>query len=195
MTSPVPSSAGGPCTLRGGKARPILRGLSVFPHEGRRLPWNWALKPLRRWLPSEVKCRRSQFLLLMTGDGRFMPVSLEERERPRVNQQGKRPTSPPHPTPCPGCAWLLRCTCSLDPPGTASLATCTGVCPVEEGSHRHLTWWCSFMSDTGARKLSATSYCFHQNLNVMGSKREKQTNDGMTLSLFEPLARVSPEET
>lgn len=41
-----------------------------------RLPWYWALKPRCRWLPSEVKCSRSQFLLLMTGAGRLAPVNL-----------------------------------------------------------------------------------------------------------------------
>lgn len=40
------------------------------------LPWYWALKPLSLWLPSEVKWRRSQFLLLMIGEGRLGPVNL-----------------------------------------------------------------------------------------------------------------------
>lgn len=48
------------------------------------LPWYWALKPRCRWLPSEVKCSRSQFLLLMTGAGRLAPVNLWEHDISRV---------------------------------------------------------------------------------------------------------------
>lgn len=48
------------------------------------LPWYWALKPRCRWLPSDVKCSRSQFLLLMTGAGRLAPVNLGDR-----TQKGK----------------------------------------------------------------------------------------------------------
>lgn len=61
------------------------------------LPWNCALNPLRRWLLSDVKWSRNQFLLLITGEGRFMPVSLE-REREKislVNQQSKCPLANP----------------------------------------------------------------------------------------------------
>lgn len=60
-------------------------GLSS-PH----LPWYWALNPFRRWLLSDVKCSRSQFLLLMTGDGRFMPVSLEWGKIAESNKQNRR---------------------------------------------------------------------------------------------------------
>lgn len=42
------------------------------------LPWYWALKPLNLWFPSEVKCSRSQFLLLMMGEGRLGPVNLQK---------------------------------------------------------------------------------------------------------------------
>lgn len=55
------------------------------------LPWYWALNPFRRWLLSDVKCSRSQFLLLMTGDGRFMPVSLEwEKQQNLMSKIGNR---------------------------------------------------------------------------------------------------------
>lgn len=60
-------------------------GLSS-PH----LPWYWALNPFRRWLLSDVKCNRSQFLLLMTGDGRFMPVSLEWGKVAEFNEQNRQ---------------------------------------------------------------------------------------------------------
>lgn len=45
------------------------------------LPWYWALKPLNLWLPSDVKCSRSQFLLLIMGDGRLGPVNLQRKSR------------------------------------------------------------------------------------------------------------------
>lgn len=42
------------------------------------LPWYWALNPFCLWLPSDVKWSRSQFLLLITGGGKFIPVNLQE---------------------------------------------------------------------------------------------------------------------
>lgn len=57
------------------------------------LPWYWALNPFRRWLLSDVKCSRSQFLLLMTGDGRFMPVSLEWGKIAESNEQNRQQKS------------------------------------------------------------------------------------------------------
>lgn len=45
------------------------------------LPWYWALKPLNLWLPSDVKCSRSQFLLLIMGEGRLGPVNLQRKSR------------------------------------------------------------------------------------------------------------------
>lgn len=58
------------------------------------LPWYWALKPRCRWLPSDVKCSRSQFLLLMTGAGRLAPVNLggQDRERSGAKQDNKEST-------------------------------------------------------------------------------------------------------
>lgn len=44
------------------------------------LPWYWALNPFLRWLLSEVKWIRSQFLLDITGEGRVVPVSLEVKQ-------------------------------------------------------------------------------------------------------------------
>lgn len=49
-------------------------------------PWYWALNPFCLWLPSDVKWSLSQFLLLITGAGRFIPVNLQEtnQEQPSV---------------------------------------------------------------------------------------------------------------
>lgn len=71
-----------------------------------RLPWYWALKPRCRWLPSDVKCSRSQFLLLMTGAGRLAPVNLWGQE------DGVRDHS------ClrPGTRESPHCPCVLGPP-------------------------------------------------------------------------------
>ena len=51
------------------------------------LPWYWALNPRCRWLPSDVKCSRSQFLLLITGAGRLAPVNLWEQEADGLRDQ------------------------------------------------------------------------------------------------------------
>lgn len=42
-----------------------------------RIPWYCALNPFLRWLLSEVKCSRSQFLLEITGEGKVVPVNLK----------------------------------------------------------------------------------------------------------------------
>lgn len=41
------------------------------------IPWYCALNPFLRWLLSDVKCSRSQFLLEITGEGKVVPVNLK----------------------------------------------------------------------------------------------------------------------
>lgn len=137
---------------------------------GRFLPWNWALKPLRRWLPSEVKCRRSQFLLLMTGEGRFMPVSLKERKTPRVNQQGNGPRHT-RAKPLPGYALALAACAAWTHRGS-HLRPTPGYVPGDEGSQTPDTD--SPLRATQTRDTVFRVLLFHQNRNVMGSERENR---------------------
>lgn len=59
------------------------------------LPWYWALNPRCRWLPSDVKCSRSQFLLLMTGAGRLAPVNLGVDRTEKGQEQNRTSRSRP----------------------------------------------------------------------------------------------------
>ena len=102
------------------------------------LPWYWALKPRCRWLPSEVKCSRSQFLLLMTGAGRLAPVNLWGQEGGRVRNHRWLGQETPH-FPCkPGP--LPDGLSSWNPPAAGGLSGLG--CSSRDPSHHWVSLRC-----------------------------------------------------